>query len=102
MSHPPIVRRDPFGTSAPWTNPPDVQFIWQLTLNEVDESLIRSPQWKVTVQPGGRPKDGLVLRSALALGYEKWISGSRCVVRQSGAVARPIELGHSFEVGLRL
>src|ERR1700747_2324686 len=102
MSDAPIVRRDPFRSSAIWTDAPDVQFVWERTLNEVDESRIRRPQWKVTVQSGRRPKNGLVFWSALAVRHEQRISGSRCVVGELGAVVRPIELGHSFKIGRRL
>src|SRR6266403_101220 len=102
MSHAPIVRRDPFRSSAAWTDAPDVQFIWERTLNEVDECGVRCPQRKVTVEPGGRTKDGLSLRSAVAVRHEQRVSGSSRVVSELGTVARPVELGHSFKVGFRL
>src|ERR1051326_9410513 len=110
MSHAPIVRRDPFGSSAVWPlrwpfrwmDAPDVQFIWERTLNEVNERLVRRPQWKVTVEPGRRGKNGLPVRSTVTVGYEKRVSGAGRVVCESGAVLCPIEFGPPFKVGLRL
>ena len=58
ISHPPIVRRDPFGSSTGRTNAPDVQFVRQRTLDEVDECRVGRPQRKVAVKPGRRGEDG--------------------------------------------
>src|ERR1043166_1196978 len=110
MSHAPIGRRDPFGSSAAWTlrwpfrwmDAPDVQFIWERTLNEVNECLVRRPQREVTVDPGRRGKNGVSVRSAVTAGHEQWVSGARRMVCESGAVLCPVELGHPFKVGLRL
>src|SRR5258706_2180598 len=98
MSHAPIVRRDPFRSSAAWTDAPDVQFIWERTLNEVDECGVRCPQRKVTVEPGGRTKDGLSLRSAGAPCDQQRGSRSPRVGKEMGNVARPVEIGHSLKV----
>ena len=37
ITHLPMVRRDPVGNSTSRTNAPDVQFVWQRALNEVEE-----------------------------------------------------------------
>src|SRR5258705_5593412 len=102
MSHAPIVRRDPFRSSAAWTDAPDVQFIWERTLNEVDECGVRCPQRKVTVEPGGRTKDGLSLRSAVAVLHKQ--RGSRCprggsevgTFARTGGTRAPLKVGVSL------
>src|SRR2546423_8714204 len=101
MSHASIVRRDPFRSSPAWTDAPDVQFIWERTLNEVDECGVRCPQRKVTVEPGRRTKDGLSLRSAVAVLHEQRGSGAPRVGREVGTFPGTRELGHSFHVGTR-
>ena len=64
ITHAPIVRRDPLRSSAGWTDAPDVQFVWERTLDEVDECRVGRPQGKVTVEPGRRSEDGPALRIA--------------------------------------
>lgn len=87
MSHAPIVRRDPFRGPAGWSDAPDVQLVWEGTLDEVDECRVRRPQWKVRVEPGRGSEDGPILRSSAAVCHEQRVSGSGCVVCESGAVA---------------
>src|SRR5271157_5438689 len=41
-------------------------------------------------------------RMPATVGNEHRVSGSGCVVDQTGAIGRPIELGRAFEVGFRL
>src|SRR5271168_407307 len=101
MSYAPVVRRDPFGAPACWPDAPDVQFVGQGTLNEVDECRVGRPQRKVTVKSGWSSEDGPTLRPPAAVCYEQRVSGSGSVVRESGGVAGPVVLGHAFEVRLR-
>jgi hypothetical protein len=49
ITHLPMVRRDPFGNSTSRTNAPDVQFVWQRALNEVEERRVGGPKRKVAV-----------------------------------------------------
>src|SRR5580704_6406029 len=101
MRHAPGVRGDPFRGPTAWSDAPDVQFVRERTLDEIDECGVRRPQRKVTVKPGGRSEDRPILRSPDAVRDEKWVSGSGRVVCESGAVARPVVLGNSFEIELR-
>src|SRR5256885_11999112 len=97
MTHAAIVRRDPFRSSTAWTDAPDVQFIWERTLDEVDECGVRRPQRKVTVEPGGRSKDGLPLRSAGA-GFEKKRGGrGQAGGREGGNGQRARQNRHSLQ-----
>ena len=67
ISHVPIVRRDPFWSSAGWTDAPDIQFIGKGTLDEVDECFVGGPRRKVTVEPGRSSEDGNIARSPTAV-----------------------------------
>ena len=92
MSNAPIVRRDLLRTSAGWRNAPDIQFVGQGALDEVNKCRIWRPQWKVRVETCGRSEDGPVFRSSIwrrftAGGHEKRVSGPGRVVREPGAVA---------------
>src|ERR1039458_9428501 len=102
MSHTPIVRRDPFRLPATWSDAPNVQFVWEGTLDEVDECRVGRPQLKVSVEPGRCGEDGPIPRSPVAIGHKRRVSGSGCVVYEPGAVVRPVELGHAFKVWPRL
>src|ERR1700722_3196108 len=102
MTHVCFLRCDLFRCAATWGDSPDVQFVWEGTLDEVDERHIGRPQGKVTVEPGSRSEDGFTLRSTIAVGNEERISGSGSVIRESRGVGRPVELRHAFKVSLRL
>ena len=60
------------------------------------------PQGKVAVEPGRRSEDGPILRSPAAVCDEQRVSGAGGVVREPGAVGRPVKLGHAFKVWPRL
>src|ERR1700722_4158979 len=107
MSDAPTVRRDPFGIAAGRRDAPDVHFVWQGTLNEVEECRIRGPQWKVRVEPGRRREDGPILLSPAAVCDpavcdKERVSRSGGMVGEPGAIVRPIELSPPFEVWPRL
>ena len=63
MTHAPHVRCDPLRSSPGWTDAPDVQFVREAALDEVNECPVGRPQGKVTVEPGRRSEDRLILRS---------------------------------------
>jgi len=44
MTHAPKVRGDPLRDPAGWSDTPDVQFVWEGALNEVDECSVGRPQ----------------------------------------------------------
>src|SRR5580704_14512456 len=102
MTYAPIVRRDPFRSSTRWTNAPDVQFVREPALDEVNECRVRRPQRKATVEPGGRGEDGPIPHVHTAVRHEERVTGAGCVVCESGGVVRPVELGHAFKVWPRL
>src|SRR6476620_6546938 len=97
-----MVGGDPFGGPAPWTNAPNVQFVWKRTLNEVDEGVVRRPQRKVRVHPGRRSEDGPIVRSPSAVRHEQRVAWCLRMISDPGSVLRPIELGYVFEIGFRL
>ena len=88
------VRCDSLRGSPGWTNAPDIQFVREPALDKVNECPVGRPQRKVAVEPGGRSEDGPILRSRRAVGDEEGVSGSGRVIRELGAVVRPVELGH--------
>src|SRR5258708_32397508 len=102
MSHARRVRRNPFRASAGWGDAPNVQFVWEGALDEVDERRIGRPQREVTVEPGRRSEDWRTLRSPVSVSHKQRISRSGRLVRESGTVMRPVELRHSFEAWPRL
>src|ERR1700730_18276253 len=102
MSPAPPMRGDPFRHAAGWTDAPDVQFVGQGALNEVDEFCIGGPQGKVRVEPSRRGKDGLAGRAAPGVGEEHRVAGPGRVVHEPRGVAGPVELSYAFEVWLRL
>src|SRR5580704_16719487 len=50
------------------------------------------------METGRRCEDWLRGRSQTAVGHKKWVSRARRVVGEPGAVSRPVELGHPFQV----
>src|SRR5580698_8724719 len=50
------------------------------------------------MESGRRCEDWLRGRSQTAVGHKKWVSRARRVVGEPGAVSRPVELGHPFQV----
>jgi hypothetical protein len=62
ISDEPCVRSDALRGSAGWSDAPDVQFVGERTLHEVDELGVRRPQLKVSVETGRRSEDGRAIR----------------------------------------
>src|SRR6266481_1323493 len=102
MSHAPRVPRNPFRCSAGWADAPNVQFVGEGTLDEVDVCRVGRPQRKVTVEPCRRCEYGPPLGSHAAIRHKYRISGSWRVVHQSGTITRPVELRHAIKVRSRL
>src|ERR1700722_7714798 len=99
-----ILRRDPLRSAAAGADAPDVQFVGEGTLREVDKGIVGRPQGKGSVDSGGGWEDGLHFRLSLraAVSHEQGIPGVGGVVCESGAVVGPVKLGNSGEVRPRL
>ena len=57
MTDAPVVGCDPLRSSPGWTDTPDIQFVREAALNEVNECAVGRPQGKVAVEPGRRSED---------------------------------------------
>src|SRR3984957_8264678 len=97
-----VVGGGPFRSSSVWTATPDIQIVRESAQNEVNECPVGRPQGKVAVEPGRGGEDWAIVGSPAAVGDEQGVSGARGVVREAGAVVRPVQLGHPLKVLPRL
>ena len=80
------LRGDSFRGPPGRTDTPDIQFVREAALDEVNECAVGRPQGKVAVEPGWRSEDGPILRSPAAVCDEQRVSGAGGVVRELGVI----------------
>src|SRR5882724_1627385 len=96
-----IVSRYPFELRARRFDSPDVPVIGRHAANEINESIVGGPDWKMAMDPGRCHVDSAVaVASGLSwLLHEQRIAWRGRVVHEPLAIAGPVELGRILQIG---
>src|SRR5258708_6999772 len=101
MTHIPLMPRDLLRASSRWSNSPNIHFVGKRTLYDVDKLPVGRPQRKMAVRSGRGAEDVPAIRSLGVIANEQRVSGFRRMVSNPCPIARPIQLGGTFDVRLR-